>query len=104
MSEVDLSSPEFPTVRFQAGPISVEEDEVDVDSARIQLGIVGDHPAMQRALEIGAMLAPSQAPILIFGETGTGKELFARFIHRLSGRSRETFTRRKLCSDSGGSR
>jgi len=37
------------------------------------------------------MLAPSQSPILILGETGTGKELFARFIHRLSGRSHEAF-------------
>jgi len=37
------------------------------------------------------MLATSQAPILIFGETGTGKELFARYIHRLSGRPLETF-------------
>ncbi len=91
VSEVDLSSREFPTVRSQAGLIPIEENEVDFDSARIQLGIVGDHPAMQRALEIGAMLAPSQAPILILGETGTGKELFARFIHRLSGRIRETF-------------
>jgi transcriptional regulator with PAS, ATPase and Fis domain len=91
VSEVDLSSREFPTVRSQAGLITVEENEVDVDSARIQLGIVGDHPAMQRALAMGAMLAPSQAPILIFGETGTGKELFARFIHRLSGRTREIF-------------
>ncbi|MBM4331127.1 MAG: AAA family ATPase [Deltaproteobacteria bacterium] len=91
VSEVDLSSREFPTVRFQAGPILVEEKEADVDSTRIQLGIVGDHPAMQRALEMGALLAPSHAPILIFGETGTGKELFARFIHRLSGRSREAF-------------
>ena len=91
VSEVDLSSREFPTVRFQAGPVPIEECEVDVDSARVQLGIVGDHPAMQRALEMGAMLAPSQAPILIYGETGTGKELFARFIHRLSGRLRETF-------------
>jgi transcriptional regulator with PAS, ATPase and Fis domain len=91
VSEVDLSSREFPTVRAQADPILVEENEPDVDSARIQLGIVGDHPAMQRALEMGALLAPSHSPILIFGETGTGKELFARFIHRLSGRSREAF-------------
>lgn len=91
VSEVDLSSREFPTVRFQYGPILVEETEHDINTVRVQLGIVGDHPSMNRALEIGAMLAPSQAPILILGETGTGKELVARFIHRLSGRPREKF-------------
>lgn len=91
VTEVDLSSREFPTVRFQDGPIPVVESQVDVDSARLELGIVGDHATMQRSLEIGAMLAPSQAPILILGETGTGKELFARYIHRLSGRPREAF-------------
>jgi transcriptional regulator with GAF, ATPase, and Fis domain len=64
---------------------------MDIDSLRIQIGIVGDHPAMQRALEMGAMLAPSQSPVLILGETGTGKELFARYIHKLSGRARDTF-------------
>jgi transcriptional regulator with GAF, ATPase, and Fis domain len=88
---MDLSSREFPTVRSQNGPISVEETQIDVNSVKVQLGIVGDHPAMQRSLEMGAMLASSQAPILILGETGTGKELFARYIHRLSGRPRETF-------------
>jgi transcriptional regulator with PAS, ATPase and Fis domain len=91
VSEIDLSSSEFPTVRFHAGSTLVEEKEADINSAIIQLGIVGDHPAMQRVIEMGSMLAPSQAPILIFGETGTGKELFARFIHRRSGRSRENF-------------
>jgi DNA-binding NtrC family response regulator len=91
VTEVDLSSHEFPTVRFQGGPIPLEDSQVDVDSVRIQLGIVGDHSTMQRSLEMGAMLAPSQAPILILGETGTGKELFARYIHRLSGRPREIF-------------
>ena len=91
ISEIDLSSREFPTVRFQAGTISVEEGEIDVDTARLQLGIVGDHPAMKSVLETGAMLAPSHSPILIFGETGTGKELFARFIHKLSGRAKQPF-------------
>ena len=91
VTEVDLSSREFPTVRFQDVSIPVEESQADVDSVRVQLGIVGDHSAMQSSLEMGAMLAPSQAPVLIFGETGTGKELFARYIHRLSGRPRETF-------------
>ena len=91
VSEVDLSFPEFPAVRFRNCPISVEESQIDIESVRLRLGIVGDHPAMQRSLEMGAVLAASQAPILILGETGTGKELFARYIHRLSGRPVETF-------------
>jgi hypothetical protein len=46
---------------------------------------------MQRSLEIAAMMAPSQSPILVLGETGTGKELFARYIHKLSGRQDKFF-------------
>mgnify|MGYP000026841120 CR=1 FL=1 len=91
VTEVDVSSREFPTVRFQNGLSPTEESRFDEDSVRVQLGIVGDHPAMRRSLEMGAMLAPSQAPILILGETGTGKELFAQYIHRLSGRPPEVF-------------
>lgn len=91
VSEIDLSSDEFPSVRFKSSCFTIDEHEVDVDSARQQLGIVGDHPAMLKALDMGAMLATSQAPILITGETGSGKELFARYVHALSGRSRDTF-------------
>ncbi len=91
VEEIDLSSFDFPKVRFQDKPIAAAESQNDANIVRTQLGIVGDHPAMQRALEMGAMLAPSQSPVLIFGETGTGKELFARYIHRLSGRPQETF-------------
>jgi len=46
---------------------------------------------MRKALEYGAALAPSTVPILLLGETGTGKELFARCIHRLSGRPADRF-------------
>ncbi len=91
VSEIDLSSDEFPSVRFKSENFHIDEHEVDVDSAREQIGIVGDHPAMLKALEMGAMLANSQAPILITGETGTGKDLFARYVHALSGRPRDTF-------------
>jgi DNA-binding NtrC family response regulator len=91
VSEIDLSSEEFPAVRFKSSKFCIDGHEIDVDSARAQLGIVGDHPAMLKALEMGAMLATSQAPILITGETGTGKELFAQYVHALSGRLRDTF-------------
>jgi transcriptional regulator with PAS, ATPase and Fis domain len=46
---------------------------------------------MRKALEMGSALAPATVPILILGETGTGKELFARLIHQLSGRSGASF-------------
>ncbi|MBA1495934.1 sigma 54-interacting transcriptional regulator, partial [Klebsiella pneumoniae] len=91
LSEIELSSDEFPSVRFKSSSFTIDEHEMDVDSVRAQLGIVGDHPAMLKALEMGAMLASSLAPILITGETGTGKELFARYVHALSGRPQETF-------------
>jgi two-component system NtrC family response regulator len=55
------------------------------------LGIVGDHPLLLKAIDTSAALASSDAPVLIAGETGTGKELFARLIHHLSGRERERF-------------
>jgi transcriptional regulator with PAS, ATPase and Fis domain len=92
VSAVDLTTPEFPLVRAQIGTIEGSEGTPpDIETAVRQLGIVGDHPAMQKALEMGATLAASRVPILILGETGTGKELFARFVHRLSGRPGELF-------------
>ncbi|MBW2020325.1 MAG: sigma 54-interacting transcriptional regulator [Deltaproteobacteria bacterium] len=87
ITEVDLTSSDFPIVRSTVCKIDAPEAAPpDYETVVRQLGIVGDHPAMRKALEMGAALAPSDAPILILGETGTGKELFARFVHRLSNR------------------
>ncbi|PTS74185.1 sigma-54-dependent Fis family transcriptional regulator [Sphingomonas sp. HMWF008] len=48
--------------------------------------IVGDDPALARALALGLAMAHSSAPMLIVGESGCGKELFARAMHDASGR------------------
>ena len=48
--------------------------------------LVFSDPASQKLLEYIERLAPSEAPVLINGETGTGKELVARHIHQVSGR------------------
>ena len=50
-------------------------------------GMLGSSPASLRALESIRLVAGSDLPVLILGETGTGKELAARSVHRLSGRS-----------------
>lgn len=92
VSEIDLTGAEFPVVRSRPGWVeAVEPSAPDIATALGELGLVADHPRMMKAIEIAAALAPSNVPILILGATGTGKELLARFIHRLSGRPREAF-------------
>jgi formate hydrogenlyase transcriptional activator len=48
--------------------------------------IVGDSAALKRVLSQARTVAPSGATVLILGDTGTGKELIARAIHRMSSR------------------
>jgi formate hydrogenlyase transcriptional activator len=48
--------------------------------------IVGDSPALKRVLDQVVTVAPTDATVLILGETGTGKELIVRALHRLSRR------------------
>ncbi|KHK03308.1 sigma-54-dependent transcriptional regulator [Desulfovibrio sp. TomC] len=54
-------------------------------------GIIGGGPAMERALRQLGRAARSQANVLLVGETGTGKELFARAIHDNSSRAKADF-------------
>lgn len=50
--------------------------------------IIGHSPAMMKIIKIVTKVAKTDANILIYGENGTGKEMLAREIHRLSLRSR----------------
>ncbi len=56
------------------------------DVAR-ECGCIGDHPLFRKALTIAAALARHTSPILLQGETGTGKDILARLIHRMSERA-----------------
>jgi formate hydrogenlyase transcriptional activator len=55
--------------------------------------IVGESPALKRALAQLELVAPAGTTALILGETGTGKELIARAIHNLSPRRERTFVK-----------
>lgn len=53
----------------------------------VPAGVICESPPMQRLLETLAVIAPSDAPVLIRGETGTGKEVVASLIHAWSPRN-----------------
>jgi formate hydrogenlyase transcriptional activator len=53
--------------------------------------IVGHSSALRRVLDQVAIVAPTSATVLLHGETGTGKELIARAIHKLSRRRNRNF-------------
>jgi chemotaxis protein methyltransferase CheR len=55
--------------------------------------IIGDSAALRRAIYRVQQVAPTDASVMLFGETGTGKELFARAIHNRSVRSGKPFVR-----------
>ncbi|MCO6453756.1 MAG: sigma-54-dependent Fis family transcriptional regulator [Pirellulaceae bacterium] len=56
-------------------------------------GIIGSSPAMEEVYRLTRRVARSNASVLLLGETGTGKELIATAIHRLSRRSQGPFVR-----------
>jgi formate hydrogenlyase transcriptional activator len=66
------------------------------DEIRTELNfeeIVGKSAALRRILQQVATVAPTDSTVLIYGETGTGKELIARAIHNLSSRQSNSFVK-----------
>lgn len=66
------------------------------DEIRSQMNfdsIVGSSAALQKVLRQVETVAPTDSTVLIYGETGVGKELVARAIHNLSSRSRNAFVK-----------
>src|SRR6202453_3348186 len=64
------------------------------EEIRAELGeIVGESPALKTALSMVSVVAPTDSGVLILGETGTGKELGARAIHKLGSRSEKAFVK-----------
>ena len=55
--------------------------------------IIGTSPTLKSALQNVETVAPTDSTVLIFGETGTGKELIARALHNLSGRREYTLVK-----------
>src|SRR3981189_77334 len=61
------------------------------DKASMYDEIIGTSSALQKVLSLVSKVAPTDATVMVPGETGTGKELVARAIHRRSRRSSRAF-------------
>ena len=112
---VGAQRPEFPTeletllfsvaanqalISFQSGRVlndrkhaeeMVQALREEVDQASMFEEIVGSSPALRGVLSRVTKVAPTDSTVLITGETGTGKELIARAIHKRSQRSGRAF-------------
>ena len=58
--------------------------------------IVGKSPAIQAAIALAQKVSATEVPVLLTGETGTGKEVFAQSIHQHSSRKGKSFGRYQL--------
>ena len=67
--------------------------DIDELSGSVLLRIVGNSDALRQVLGMVRIVAPTDATVLIRGETGTGKELIAEAIHQCSDRSNGPFVK-----------
>jgi DNA-binding NtrC family response regulator len=64
---------------------------MDIQSIKNRFGIIGNTPALNFALQVAAQVANTDLTVLIFGESGVGKEAFSQIIHSLSARKHNPF-------------
>jgi len=74
--------------RFKNEDVAVRKE---VDETAMDDEIIGTSSALQKVLSLVSKVAPTDATVMVTGETGTGKELVARAIHRRGQRSSRAF-------------
>src|SRR5438046_8639916 len=63
----------------------------DIQSIKNRFGIIGNSAELNYALQVAAQVANTDLTVLIFGESGVGKEAFSQIIHSLSTRKHNPF-------------
>ena len=64
---------------------------MDIQSIKNRFAIIGNSPALNYALQVASQVANTDLTVLIFGESGVGKEVFSNIIHSLSARKHNPF-------------
>src|SRR5450432_1473222 len=88
LASTDIDDRKHSEERLQQENVALREE---IDKTSMFEEIVGASPALAAVLSRVSKVAGSDSTVLITGETGTGKELIARAIHRRSGRSAGAF-------------
>jgi formate hydrogenlyase transcriptional activator len=86
----DIEDRKRAEVRMRSENVALREE---VERASMFEEIVGSSNALRQVLAQVSKVAPTDTTVLVLGETGTGKELIARAIHKRSARSSRTFIR-----------
>jgi len=64
---------------------------MNIQQIKQRFGIIGNHPSLNRAIEIAVQVASTDLTVLITGESGTGKEVFPQIIHQYSPRKHNNY-------------
>lgn len=63
----------------------------DLQSIKTRFGVIGNYPALNRALEKAIQVAPTDISVLVIGESGVGKEFIPKIIHAESRRKHQPY-------------
>jgi transcriptional regulator with PAS, ATPase and Fis domain len=64
---------------------------MDTQQVKQRFSIIGNSPALNRALEVAMQVAPTDISVLVTGESGTGKEIIPQVIHHMSSRKHHNY-------------
>ena len=68
----------------------------DLQNIKNRYGVIGRAPELDRALDVAIQVAPTDLSVLIFGESGVGKEIIPKIIHDNSSRKQHSGRHHRL--------